>query len=71
MYVTTVCTYVFVPPESLSQHIVSNFLHNHHNSNDVPKVYIPSTMIETCTILQSLSSENVYMHTFNICNYVF
>ena len=49
---------MYVPSESFAQKHLVNFLYNHHNSNDVPNVYIPSTMIETCTILQySLSSE--------------
>ena len=43
----------------------ANLVHNHHNSNDVPKVYIPSTMIETCIILQCLSSsENRDVRTY-------
>ena len=62
----------YVPSESFSQRSLANFLCNHHNSNDVPKVYIPSTMIETCTILQySLSSENEdihsYIHMYVVC----
>ena len=67
MYVVTyvvmlyVCTYI--PPELVSKHSLAKLLHNHHNSNDVPKVYIPSTMIETCTILQYSSSENK-MHIY-------
>ena len=62
---TYVCMYLFIPPEPPSQH---NLMHSHHNSNDVPKVYTPSTMIETCIILQYLSSENkTYIR---ICIYV-
>ena len=44
-------------------------LYNHHNNTDVPHVYIPSTKMETCVILQYLSekkSKYTYVHHLNL-----
>ena len=50
---------VYVPFESsltILQKTLAVHLYNHHNSNEMPKVYIASTIIETRMILQCLSS---------------
>ena len=61
MYMLCMCA----PFESsliLLQQCLATPLYSHHNSKDMPKVYIASTMMETCVTLQySSSSENAYV----------